>query len=181
MKVLVLSDTHLSGEIPRVLVEVLKDADLILHAGDFSSEGVYRSIAQLGRLEAVKGNSDSAALKALLPERLTMEAEGIRIGMVHEAALRENSVGPVMLAREMEVQVLIYGHLHKPVLNKTGGRLLLCPGSPTRPRMSSPTVASLEIEKGAVEVKVVTLGPPTCDYLRYANLLAEENAFKEQK
>ena len=40
------------------------NADIILHAGDFVSAKAYASLAELGRLEAVHGNSDSARAEA---------------------------------------------------------------------------------------------------------------------
>jgi len=115
MNIVALSDTHLEAEeLPLALARLARDADLILHAGDFVSAGAHASLAALGRLEAVRGNADDAALKRLLPDRKVIEVEGIRIGLVHMASHGSNLVGPEMLAREMDVQVLVFGHLHRP-------------------------------------------------------------------
>jgi len=171
-KLIALSDTHLESDLPEKLVELAKGADLILHAGDFVVKDVYDSLAGLGRVEAVCGNADSPELKMLLPERKVIDVDGVRIGLVHRAS---HSPGPgtEMLAREMEVDVLVYGHLHRPIVERNN-KLLICPGSPTVPRMSPPTVAEIEIENGKVIGRIVPVGEPTCDYIRYGQSLAKK-------
>lgn len=174
-RIIALSDTHLEGgDLPSGLSELLRGADMLVHAGDFVSPETYRALEDIGggRLEAVCGNADYPELKRLLPKRRTLEVEGIRIGLVHRASLSFNLTGAGMLAREMDVAVLIFGHIHRPIVEK-GDRLLICPGSPTVPRQSAPTVAELEIKNGRISGRIVPLGGPTCDYLRFAESLAE--------
>lgn len=174
-RIIALSDTHLGKEeLPLALVDLAKSADLLLHAGDFVSREAYSALADLGRLEAVRGNADSPELKKLLPERQVIEVEGVRIGLVHMASHAAGLLGAGMMAREMDVRVLVFGHLHRPLVER-GERLLICPGSPTQPRMSAPSVAELDIEDGGISGKIISLGGPTCDYLKYARSLAEKD------
>jgi putative phosphoesterase len=176
-RIIALSDTHLDEGLPGNLADFLRRADLILHAGDFVSPEVYRSLEDLARLEAVYGNADHPQLKRILPERRTLALEGVRIGLVHMASLSQDLLGAKMLAREMEVEVLVFGHLHRPVVEREE-RLLICPGSPTLPRMAAPTVAELDVERGRVRGRIVTLGRPSCDYLRHAETLIERDLKK---
>jgi len=171
-RIIAISDTHLEQDLPKKLVELAKGADILLHAGDFVSKDIYDSLANLGRIEAVCGNADLPELKRLLPKRAAFEVDGVKIGLVHMAS---HSPGPgaKMLAREMDVDLLVFGHLHRPFIER-GNKLLICPGSPTVPRMSPPTVAEIEIAHDEVYVRFVRLGEPSCDYLRYAESLAEE-------
>jgi putative phosphoesterase len=81
--VLAVSDTHLEKGLPPGLIELARNADIILHAGDFVSLDVYKSLSELGKLEAVYGNSDDPVLKRLLPQRRIVEVDDIRIGLVH--------------------------------------------------------------------------------------------------
>ena len=134
-KIIVMSDTHLERSLPEKLVELAKGADLILHAGDFVDKEVYDSLADLGRVKAVCGNADSPELKMLLPERKVIDVDGVRIGLVHMAS-HSSGPGTEMLAREMEVDVLVYGHLHRPLLERNN-KLLISPGSPTVPDVSA--------------------------------------------
>lgn len=175
IRIIALSDTHLEKEeLPRALIDLVKGADIVLHAGDFVSPEVYSALADLGGLEAVSGNADFPKLKELLPERKIIEVEGVRIGLVHMASHATGLLGAGMMAREMDVQVLVFGHIHRPVVEK-GERLLICPGSPTFPRMSAPSVAELDIEDGNISGNIISLGSPTCDYFKYAQSLAEKN------
>jgi putative phosphoesterase len=174
-RIIAISDTHLQNElIPPAVAALAKDADIILHAGDFVSTKAHAALADLGRLEAVRGNSDSAELKKLLPERKVIEVDGIRIGLVHMASHGSDLVGAQMMAREMNVQVLVFGHIHRPLIEK-GKRLLICPGSTTLPRMSAPSAAELEIVDESINGRIVPLGKPVCDYLMYADELAKKS------
>ncbi len=172
-KIIALSDTHMERGLPEKLVELAEDADIILHAGDFVAKEVYESLTDLGRVEAVCGNSDSPELKNLLPERKVIEVDGVRIGLVHRAS-HSSGPGTEMLAREMEVDLLVYGHLHRPLVERND-KLLICPGSPTVPRMSPPTVAEIEIKDGKVTGRIVPVGEPTCDYILYGQSLAKNS------
>ncbi len=173
-RILALSDTHLEGEeLPGAVVRLAREADMIMHAGDFVSGEVYLALAELGRLEAVRGNSDLPALKKQLPERKVVDVEGISIGLVHTAFHGSDLLGAQMMAREMDAKVLVFGHIHRPVVEK-GERLLICPGSPTQPRMSAPSAAMLEISDGNIQGRIVPLGSPVCDYLKFAGELAKK-------
>jgi putative phosphoesterase len=170
-RIIALSDTHLdSDELPFAVAALASHADVILHCGDFVSSRTYDALADLGRLEAVHGNSDCQKLKECLPERKVIEVEGIRIGLVHMASHGSDLVGAEMMAREMNVQVLFFGHIHRPIIEK-GQHLLICPGSTSLPRMSAPSVAELVIEAGTVLGNIISVGRPCCNYLRFAGEL----------
>jgi len=104
---------------------------------------------------------------------------GIRIGLVHMASHGSDLVGAEMMAREMEVQVLVFGHIHRPLIER-GRSLLICPGSTTLPRMSAPSLAILEIEAGEVQGNIISLGSPSCNYLKFAGSLAEDDPHSDR-
>lgn len=173
MKVLALSDTHLKSEgIPSFIQEAINDYDMIIHAGDFTSTGCYRAFENTGKLKAVYGNSDPCEIKKILPETLEIEADGIRIGVIHEGALSINDTTALRYkALEMGVNILIFGHLHHPVYEKSDV-ILLCPGSPTKPRMSDPMMAEVVIEDGKVEVNFVEIEGNSCKSVDFSRDLA---------
>lgn len=173
-RIIALSDTHLEegSLVPKSLVRLAKGADLVLHAGDFVSIEVYETFNDLGPFEAVCGNSDFPEVKALLPERRIVEVEDVRIGLVHRASYSSDLTGAEFLAREMEVDALIFGHIHKPIV-ESGPRLLICPGSPIAPRLSAPAVAEIEVDGRDIKGRIITLGKPVCNYFKYAESLAE--------
>lgn len=182
MKLIVLSDTHLkTGEIPKQLQSILKDCDLIVHAGDFSTLKAYQAFNATGKLKAVYGNDDSLEIKQLLPERLKFEVEGVKIGVIHEGGLSVmDTTAQGYLAKEMEVDVLIFGHLHRPLIERKDV-MLVCPGSPTKPRMSNPSVVELIIEKGSIEGRVLALEGDLCGYIRFQDALKKQKEEERHK
>jgi len=94
--------------------------------------------------------------------------------MVHEGGLSiTDMTAQGYLAKEMEVDILIFGHLHRPLIEKTNV-MLICPGSPTKPRMSNPSVVELVIEKGTVNGRILTLEGDTCNYLKFKDSLKKQ-------
>jgi putative phosphoesterase len=170
MKIIALADTHIkSGSIiealPAGLIKLIESADIVIHAGDFVTKQAYDELAAICRLEAVHGNMDEMSLKKFLPERKIIEVCDMKIGIIHEAALSiHDTTGARYMAKEMGVDVLVFGHIHKPVIDKSD-LLLLCPGSPTAPRLSEPGVIELIINGGNISGKVITLEGTRCGAL----------------
>jgi len=167
MKIIAISDTHItSGSIieslPTGLVKLIKQADIVIHSGDFVTKKAYEDLIGICRLEAVHGNMDEVTLKKLLPVRKIIKAEGVKIGIVHEATLSINdTTGARYMAKEMDVDVLVFGHIHKPVIEKSDV-LLVCPGSPTAPRLSEPGAVELVIQDGEITGRVLTFEGTRC-------------------
>ena len=72
VKIGVLSDTHAhsSEDLPEELLQGLRGADLILHAGDLVNLSVLERLKEITpQVKAVWGNMDPPEVKAALPER----------------------------------------------------------------------------------------------------------------
>jgi predicted phosphodiesterase len=67
----------------------------------------------------------------------------------------------------MGVKILVTGYTHSPKIETAGDVLLICPGSPTEPNLSKPTVILLKVEDGSVEVEPVVVAPPTCSVFTF--------------
>jgi putative phosphoesterase len=173
MKIIAISDTHIKfgsimDHLPGDLVDRLKKTDLILHAGDFVWKKAYDEFCALNRLEAVHGNMDEPELKNMLPERKVIEIEGCKIGLIHQAALSiQDTIGARYMAKEMGADVLVFGHIHRPLIEKSDV-LMACPGSPTLPRMSEPSAIEFEINDGKISGNVVTFEGTQCGALESA-------------
>ncbi len=173
MKIIAISDTHIKfgsirDHLPGDLVEMLKKADLIIHTGDFVRKKAYDELSAINRLEAVHGNMDEPELKNMLPERKVIEIEGIKIGLIHQAALSiQDTIGTRYMAKEMGAEVLIFGHIHRPVIEKSDV-IIACPGSPTSPRMSEPSAIEFEINDRKISGNVVTFEGTKCTALESA-------------
>jgi putative phosphoesterase len=95
-------------------------------------------------VRAVHGNVDEPVLRDKLPERLVVEWEGLRIGLVHDAgqAVRRHER---LLDWFSGCDLVVYGHTHAPEVSWFEGVWIVNPGSPTeRRRASAPTMATVK-------------------------------------
>jgi uncharacterized protein len=166
----VISDTHIperANEIPDMVFDLFKDADLILHAGDLVSTDIIKQLEDIAPTRCVKGNMDKYyGLK--LPESDIIVVEDFKIGLNHgEVYPRGDTQQLKYIAQELEVDILITGHTHWAFIKEFDDIILLNPGSPTVPRMSDPSVMLLEIQNNTVESRIIKIGDPTCKILTF--------------
>ena len=133
----VLSDTH--GKLREEVVEILRECDVILHAGDINTPRVVECLREIAPLYVVRGNADKE-WAADLPEQLSEEICGLRIFMVHnKKEIPGDTAG---------YDLVIYGHSHKYEERETENCFFLNPGSCGPRRFSQPvTMAVLEVEE----------------------------------
>ena len=161
MRLAIISDTHLprgARRIPDTCLERLRSADLILHAGDVATASVLEEIEALGPpVAAVHGNVDEPALRARLPESRVVEADGVRIGMVHDAGPAAGRLARQRLAFP-DCAAVVFGHSHIPLHESDGGFQIFNPGSPTdRRRQPRHTMGLAETSAGAIAFELVVL------------------------
>jgi uncharacterized protein len=133
----IVSDTHLprgSRRLPPGCVQRLGSADLILHAGDIAPVAVLEEIEALGPpVVAVHGNVDCGELRRRLPAQRTVELDGARIGMVHDAGPATGRFARLR-RRFPGVDAVVFGHSHMPLEQRGDGLVIFNPGSPTERR-----------------------------------------------
>jgi len=159
-RVILLADTHIpkvGPTLPDELIEAWRGADLILHAGDLIELSVLDELRRLAPARAVVGNMDLPEVKAVLPEKTVVEVEGTLIGLIH-------GWGPPLgverrvLSRFSGMDVIVFGHTHKPLIEERKGTLLVNPGTPNDRRFSGRlSYAVLNIEEGKIEPEIVWL------------------------
>ncbi|SDW12486.1 hypothetical protein SAMN05518848_101329 [Paenibacillus sp. PDC88] len=141
IKITVLSDTHMprmSKQLPAPLLQDLQDTDYIFHAGDWTDISLYEELQSMGKLHGVYGNTDLAIIRGLLPEQTIVEAGGKRFGIVHGHMGRGSTEDNALQAFKSEqVDCIVFGHSHIPVLKEENGIILFNPGSPTDKRRQS--------------------------------------------
>lgn len=154
----VLSDTHATDE-PRLVgsaAEAIDDADLVLHAGDFTTEAVLDAFHnRTADLRAVSGNRDSEAVTERLPEATTLEYAGVRIAATHRQ--RGGATGLAMFGRERGADLVVSGHTHRPSVDDEGAVTLLNPGSHADPRGAKQSFAVLEPKEGGLAGRLQTV------------------------
>ena len=163
MVVAVISDTHLprgSRRLPDSCVERMRAADLVLHAGDLVAASVLDELERLGPpVAAVRGNVDAAEVRRRLPAERVVDAEGARIGMVHDAG---GAAGRLARLRRRfpDADAVVFGHSHIPLhqADEATGFQIFNPGSPTdRRRQPHHTMGLARAREGRVSFELVTL------------------------
>ena len=132
MKIGVISDTHLKGHdiwLERIVEKYFSDVELILHAGDIVELSVL-DIFRGKEVYAVRGNMDSASVRRSFPEKLILEVEGHKIGLIHGWGMPYGMEDK--LIKEFEgIECLVYGHTHQATNKMKDNVLFFNPGSPT--------------------------------------------------
>ncbi|WP_049969428.1 metallophosphoesterase [Haladaptatus cibarius] len=144
----IVSDTHseTGHELTGRTLEAVREADLVVHAGDFTTEAALSAFeSESNRLVAVHGNNATPGVLDRLPKVQTFEENGVRFVVVHRH--RSGSTGLELLGRERDADVVIFGHSHRHLVEDTGEVLLLNPGSHAQPRGGFRTHLELEPRK----------------------------------
>jgi uncharacterized protein len=163
MLIAVISDTHLprgARRLPEACVERIAAADLLLHAGDFSTLEVLRELEAIGPpLVGVHGNVDSAEVRRLLPAERVVEAEGARIALIHDAGPRAGRLERMRQRFGERADVVVFGHSHLPLREKApDGFQIFNPGSPTeRRRAPTHTMGLIHVRAGSARCDLISL------------------------
>ncbi|WP_173918083.1 metallophosphoesterase [Halobacillus sp. Marseille-Q1614] len=138
MQLVILADTHMpkkAKQLPEKLVQELQKADLIIHAGDWQTPEVYEQFQEYGEVVGVYGNIDGPDIQELLPRRQILELNGYRIGLVHGHGEKKTTEKRVVEEFEgEELDIIIFGHSHLPLLRYVKKTMLFNPGSATDKR-----------------------------------------------
>jgi putative phosphoesterase len=134
----VVSDNHLTArylDLPVPLVDGLRDADLILHAGDISTLEALRLFKQFAPVRAAAGNNDEPVLQQLLPRRQYFQFGRFTAGLMHGHDI-DRLTARQAAEREFRgvLDLGIFGHSHRPLSEWIDGFLLFNPGSATSKR-----------------------------------------------
>ena len=129
--VAVISDTHAFLD-PRI-IEVIRECDIAIHAGDICGADILGLMKpKTGEVIAVTGNNDPYChiTNKKLPEVLSVDLPGGRItvehGHVHGA---HKPCHDSLRNTHSDAKVIIYGHTHKQVIDKSGTPWVVNPGA----------------------------------------------------
>jgi putative phosphoesterase len=148
------SDTH--GLVRPELHDALEGVELILHAGDVGGDDVLDELATIAPVEAVFGNTDAPGRPRLV-QAIVRTVGRVRIHVSHGHEL--GTPTPARLLAAYPADVLVFGHTHRPLVSRAGGRLVVNPGAAGPRRFDiQPSVALLSIEDDIADVRIVALG-----------------------
>ncbi len=162
MRIIVLSDTHIperAEALPEEVTEAVEGADMVLHAGDFTTERALAMVRAHPNFIGVAGNMDGPAIRRQLRELEIIELEGVRVALTHGWGAPPSL--PQRLRRQLDgeaADVIVFGHSHQALNEELEGVLLFNPGSPTD-SVFAPyrSYGVLEVEDGRVRGTIVKI------------------------
>ncbi len=162
MKIGVLSDTHIpvvAESIPEVVIGTFKreGVSLIVHCGDIVEETVIFDLMEIAPVKAVCGNMDRPSVRNNYPDVETFEVEGVKFLVTHGWGDAQSLPDRIYQSYASKgVDVILFGHSHRPCNMRREGVLLFNPGSPTdtfyTPRRS---FGILEVKEGSVSGSII--------------------------
>lgn len=159
-RVVVLADTHAPRRwksCPAEVARHLRQADLILHAGDVCTAAVLDELARYAPVHAVRGNNDGPDVAAWgAPDVAEFEVGGLSVAMLHDSGQAKGRLRR-MRRRFPAAGLVVFGHSHIPLDESGEGLRIFNPGSPTdRRRQPHGTLGLLHIDEARlVHAKIV--------------------------
>jgi putative phosphoesterase len=148
----VISDTH--GLLRPEAVNALAGSQYIVHGGDIGEESILRTLEAIGPVTVVRGNTDFEGWARRIPRTAVLDAGGVRIYALHD--IEKLDIDP----RAAGVNVVVFGHSHRPGIEHRDGVMYLNPGSAGPRRFNLPvTIARLTIENGNATADIVEIVP----------------------
>lgn len=149
----VFSDSH-GTPLPTKLTSVAFESNLVFFLGD--------GILSLGDMllhkgfHAVKGNCDPSC--GFCDEEV-VEVENVRILLTHgdKYRVKNDLTSLYMHARELECNLVLYGHTHFADVQEYAGVTLVNPGAIYSARTGAPSYAYVVVTNGKFVVKIVNL------------------------
>ena len=162
MKIAVISDTHIpdrANNIPKKVMDELKRADMIIHAGDLVDLSVWEQLkSACNNVRVVFGNMDPPEVKSKLPEKDIIVVGKYRIGVMHgygaPAKLTELLLN---VFKDDHIDIIIFGHSHFGVNEKIAGILFFNPGSLTDKVFSTYNSYGIIEINDKIEAKIIRI------------------------
>ncbi|WP_122666825.1 metallophosphoesterase family protein [Pseudomonas viridiflava] len=150
MKIGLISDTH--GLLRPQALDALQGCEHLIHAGDIGNPAILDTLRELAPLTVVRGNNDEDDTWASdVPYSGVLQVEGVGIYVTHILA-------DVPQPLPDDVQVVVVGHSHKPLIEQRDGVLFINPGSAGPRRFKLPiSVALLHIDEQGVRAELIEL------------------------
>ncbi len=147
MKILLVSDTHKKNENYFLVLKQIKP-DMVIHCGD--GEGCEYALTQAADcpVEIVLGNND---FFSDLPRERVLDIEGYKIWVTHGhnyyVSMGRETIKKEAAARGMDI--VCFGHTHRPVVDVDSMVTALNPGSLSYPRQEGrrPSYIIMELKQ----------------------------------
>lgn len=157
MRLVVISDSHGSGQIVDRIIRREKLAEIFVFLGDKTADiedFTYEYTDK--KFYIVSGNCD---FMPEYPYTATINAEKIKIFACHGHTLGvKGGLGNLCLAaRQAECQIALYGHTHIPNIKYVDGLYIVNPGSCARSREGGNSYAVIDIRENGILPTIVRI------------------------
>ncbi len=146
-------------ELPKRLLQAIREAEWVVHCGDYTSIVVVEELRRLARhFVGVYGNSDPGDVRQQLPSEVTFEFEGRRIAVVHPYwGEYPDGLETQLAAQFPHADAILFGHTHEPCNLRLNGTLLLNPGQGYSSFMVPASIGILTVSKEGLrgEISIV--------------------------
>ena len=147
----IISDNH--GDWTSQITESLAGVDAIIHAGDIGPYKYVLKMEGIAPTTAVLGNTDG---DMPLDETAVVTLGEKKFLVKHIVNPHSLQVSLCERLKQIQPDVVIFGHTHEPFCETLGGILFLNPGSVTQPRGGyRPSMVRLTIDCGEMTPKFI--------------------------
>lgn len=148
MRILIVSDTHRQTQELYRAIELAGPLDLLVHCGDAEGSEAYIEEKAGCKAEIVVGNND---FFSDLPREIDFMIGNYKVWLTHGHNFYV-SMGNEMIKEEAEsrgVDIVMYGHTHKPLVEIGPKITAINPGSLTFPRQEGrlPSYIVMELDE----------------------------------
>jgi len=131
MQIGIISDTH--NILPKSIFKYFKNVDYIFHAGDIGDLKIIDDLKKLAPVFAVHGNIDGGITRKNIPPILYNSVNGISICLIHDIGSIKN-FSYELFKNGKKVDLVIFGHMHRPSYEVYQKTAFINPGSASYPR-----------------------------------------------
>lgn len=158
MRIAVVSDTH--GDNKNIIEKLseIEKIDILLHLGDYVTDGIKISKALGLQTIIVRGNGDYLHTEYNENEIIELKGKKLFLTHGHKYNLQNGITNLYYKGLELGVDIVLFGHIHVPIIEKIENMIIMNPGSPSLPRSASriKTFGLIEIED-TIETKIVEI------------------------
>lgn len=148
MKILIVSDTHRHNENYIRVLERVAPVDMVIHCGDIEGSEYLIEESAGCPVEMVMGNND---FFSDLPREREFFIGKYKVWLTHGHNYYVSMNNEIIKqeAKERGIDIVMYGHSHRPVVDMGGEVIAVNPGSLTYPRQDGkrPSFIIMELDR----------------------------------
>jgi putative phosphoesterase len=127
----IISDTH--GFIHLDIVNLINQCDIAIHSGDIVDEKTLLQLKPKQQLIAIQGNNDEHLTQLKKVEKLNISGVNIVVDHGHTHGRKQPS-HDLLRCSYPNAKIIIYGHTHKQIIDKTSIPWIINPGAAGKTR-----------------------------------------------